>query len=450
MEGEQNLSRLQKTIYRSMPDGTIKQINPLTDREVWTIPGRKNKPITNAKPKNRQKISPMSNSHEDYCNFCETKYSNTPPEKGRLVKENGHYKILSRLNPDQIFSQLADLRRIPNLFEIVTTDYWKKNYNFQLNGVNKKWKERYLSQKKGLEHVLGIINLKLKLSGLSPEEIEKMSSDQKLEMANAFFCGGHELIVARKHYKENAEYTDELCSSGELTQEEHFQYFKFTIETIKDIYEQNRYVRYISIFQNWLRDAGASFDHLHKQLVALDEWGTSVERELNLVSRYPNIYNELAVNFAGYNNLVIAENDHAIAFVDIGHVYPTLVVYSKSEKFRPTELGDEELRGFSDLVHACHAAMGSGISCNEEWYYCPRDAIVPMPWHILIKWRINTPAGFEGGTKIFINPIALTDIRDQMVPRLYELRDKKIIDGFKIAEECPLKPNPLRYNGHVN
>jgi len=39
----------------------------------------------------------------------------------------------------------------------------------------------------------------------------------------------------------------------------------------------------------------------------------------------------------------------------------------------------EELRGFSDLVHACHAAMGCHIPCNEEWYYSPRDAVDVMP-----------------------------------------------------------------------
>ncbi|MGA1874824.1 MAG: DUF4921 family protein [bacterium] len=447
MEFERNLSRVQKTIFRTMPDGTTKQINPFTDMEVWTIPGRKNKPITNARPKNREKIHPDGhNGRENYCNFCEARYANTPPEKGRLMRESGNYTMLSRLNPDRVFSEAAEFRRIPNLFEIVTTDYWRKNYHYQLHGANREWKERYLSHPKGLQHVLNIVHLKLKLSGLSEDDLEKKSLDEKLELATAFFCGGHELIVARKHYTARAEYTDELCSSGELTQDEHFQYFKFTIEAMRDIYAQNRYVRYISVFQNWLRDAGASFDHLHKQLVALDEWGTSVERELSLVRRYPNIYNELAVNFASYNNLVIAENDHAIAFVDIGHIHPTLVIYSKSEHFRPPDHTDEELWGFSSLVHACHAAMGNGISCNEEWYYTPRDSMVPMPWHILIKWRINNPAGFEGGTKIHINPMELTDLRDQMVPRLYELRDKKIIDGFKIAEECPLQPNCLRYN----
>ncbi len=436
--------RSNKMIYHVMPDGTEKQINPFTGREVWAIPGRRNKPVYNGFKLNPKEVEVQN--PEGYCNFCVANYKNTPPEKARLIKTKDGHKILARLDSKRAFSEEAEFRRISNLFEIVTTDYWAKNYNYKLADVNKKWKERYISSDEGLNHVLGIINLKLKLSGFTSEQIEAKSTEEKINMANAFFCGGHELIVAKKHLKSGAKYDTDLCSSGELTQEEHFQYFKFIIEAMKDIYAQNRYVRYVSIFQNWLRDAGASFDHLHKQLVALDEWGTSVERELDLVKSDPNIYNDMAANFACYNNLVIAENDYAMAFVDIGHVHPSLVIYSKSEQLRPNEHTDEELRGFSDLVHACHAAMGNAISCNEEWYYTPWDAVIPMPWHILIKWRINNPAGFEGGTKIYINPMSLSELRDIMVPRLYELRDKRNIDGFKIAEECPVRPNSLRYN----
>jgi galactose-1-phosphate uridylyltransferase len=103
------------------------------------------------------------------------------------------------------------------------------------------------------------------------------------------------------------------------------------------------------------------------------------------------------------------------------------------------------VRGFSDLVHACHAAAGNQISSNEEWYYTPVDSIYKMPWHILIKWRLNVTAGFEGGTKIYINPISPVDLRDKVVPRLYKLRDEGKIAGIRIAEECRIVHNPLKY-----
>jgi hypothetical protein len=30
-----------KPLYLIMPDGTVKQINPFTESEVWSVPGRK-------------------------------------------------------------------------------------------------------------------------------------------------------------------------------------------------------------------------------------------------------------------------------------------------------------------------------------------------------------------------------------------------------------------------
>ena len=68
-----------------------------------------------------------------------------------------------------------------------------------------------------------------------------------------------------------------------------------------------------------------------------------------------------------------------------------------------------------------------------------------MPWHVLIKLRINVPAGFEGGTSIFINPMTPIELRDKMVPHLYTLRDQNRIDRIRIAEECRVDPNPLKY-----
>jgi hypothetical protein len=85
------------------------------------------------------------------------------------------------------------------------------------------------------------------------------------------------------------------------------------------------------------------------------------------------------------------------------------------------------------------------MPCNEEWYFSPRDAIVKMPWHVLIKWRIISQAGFEGGTKIYVNPVSPIAVRDTVVPKLYELRYTGWISDLRIAQECKLTPNCLRY-----
>ena len=429
--------------YNIMPDGTVKQINPFTDTEVWAVPGRSSKPISNEIPSTAKPID--KNLENRYCDFCPLRYFEAPPEKARLVKVNGGYRQIKFLTAEKYSDTVAEFRRVPNLFEIVTLDYWRKNYNYRIPEERKMWRDEYLSTPQGIKHIDGLLEFKLKQQGKTDDQIKKMHAYDKLAIADAFFGGSHEIIIARPHYKKDAEWDSQIYSSGEMTPEEHFQYFKFTIDAMKDIIDNNRYARYISAFQNWLRPAGASMDHLHKQLVALDEWGSSIQGQIKMLREDPNVYNDLAANFAARHNVIFAENDFAIAFVGIGHRSPTIEIYSRSQTGRPYEHSNEEIRGVSDIVHAFHVAMGGGISCNEEWYYTPIDAVYKMPWHVLIKWRVNVPAGFEGGTSIYINPVTPIELRDKMVPRLYQVRDEGKISGIRIAEECKIFPNPLKY-----
>ncbi|MBW7887149.1 MAG: DUF4921 family protein [Bacteroidetes bacterium] len=429
--------------YNIMPDGTVKQINPFTGTEVWAVPGRGDKPITN---ENHFEPHPLTQHHpEDYCSFCRSRYFEVPPEKARLVKRDGRYDMAYHLPPDQYFNSTAEFRRTGNLFEIVTIDYWKKNYSYRLDEDLIEWRDQYIQNPQGVKHIDNILEYKLQRSGKTAEEIKRKKAFERLNMIDAFFGGCHELIIAKSHFTEQAENDSQLCSSGELSPEEHFHYFNFTIEAMSDMLEYNRYVRYISIFQNWLHNAGASVDHLHKQICGLDEWGASITEQIQMVRQDPNVFNELGVNLAAQFNLVFVENDFAVASVGIGHRFPTIEIYSKSNYSRPYEQTKEEIRGFSDLVHACHAALGSRMSCNEEWYYTPIDAVYKMPWHVLLKLRMNVPAGFEGGTGIYINPLTPVALRDQIVPKLFQLRSSGKIANISIAEECSLPPNPLKY-----
>ncbi len=437
----------ESSYLRRMADGTIKQINPFTGTEVWTVPGRAGRPIGSPNP---NAIKPIDRHAEaDYCDFCEARYLRTPPEKARLVRDGNEYRTLRDVAAGQLFDTRAEFRRLPNLFEIISFDYWAKNHNYSQNEAIERRKAEYMAEAAGHSHVLDILAHKLKLLGMSETDLADLALDERLKMSNSFFGGGHELIVARHHYAPGAQHQHELASSGSFTPEEHYQYFRFTIEAMRDLYLTNRYVRYVVVFQNWLKAAGASFDHLHKQLVAIDTRGASNEMEIRQARANPNIYNEAAVNYAGYRNLVFAENDHAIAFAGFGHRFPTLEIYSKAERSQPWNHSEAELRAVSDLVHACHAAMGPGIPCNEEWHYKPPDADVAMPWRVQIKWRISNPAGFEGGTMIYVNTIDPETLRDKVVPRLFQLKNEGRIAPMKIAFECACVPNCLKYNPAV-
>ena len=44
-----------------------------------------------------------------------------------------------------------------------------------------------------------------------------------------------------------------------------------------------------------------------------------------------------------------------------------------------------------------------------------------------------------------LDTLSLSELRDKLVPRLFELRYQGRLGSLKIAEECPVKPNSLKY-----
>ncbi|WP_018297025.1 DUF4921 family protein [Corynebacterium lubricantis] len=426
----------------TMADGTIKQINPFSGTEVWTVPGRGNRPLTTTK-KDPQPLEPDDFTHS--CNFCEATPLKTPPEKSRMIKgRDGEWHILYGLLPNEMEQTPAEFRRVPNLFEIVSYDYWVKNYGYIMPSDSEFQMSRYLGDAIGREHVANIVRTRLSASG---QDASTKSEDELFELAKGYFAGGHDVIISRRHYIDGATDSSQLASSGTLTPDEHYGFISFTVDALRDLYAHQPYAPYVAVFQNWLAPAGASFDHLHKQLVAIDERGVQMNMEIARLRTNPNMYNEWAVNYGIYRNLVIAENDHAILIAGIGHRYPTMSLYSKSPTPEPWLQTPEEIRSMSDLLHACHAATGPDVACNEEWHHKPADLDVPMPWRINVKWRVSTLAGFEGGTKVYVNTLSPYNIRDRVVNAMYKLRDEgKIEKTIRIAMECSTSTNSLKYN----
>lgn len=424
-----------------MADGTIKQVNPLSGTQVWTVPGRANRPLPPATPA----PEPVDASqHGRHCAFCYARYSETPPEKARIIHDDDGWHTLVDVPASELTATTAEFRRIPNLFEILPLDYWQANYNYEIPPQVIARRDAYLAEPAGRAHTLAVIRAKLAASGFTPQEVGALSEQDLLPYADAFFASGHDVIVARRHYRDGATCQSELASSGSLTPEEHAHYISMAVETMRDLYRKYPQASYVVAFQNWLRPAGASFDHLHKQLVAIDERGVQAEREIVQLRVDPQMYQRVAVDYAVAQNLIVAENEHAVAFAGFGHRFPTLEIYSKAAANFPWKHHPEQVRAMSDIIHACHVATGPEIACNEEWYHRPPDSPVAMPWRVLIKWRVSTLAGFEGGTKINVNTIDPFTLRRRAVAHL-NLHRETIAPTVAVGDECSPQPGCLRY-----
>ncbi|QWW19362.1 DUF4921 family protein [Schaalia sp. 19OD2882] len=424
-----------------LADGTVKQRNLLTGTEVWTVPGRGHRPLQPA----GEQPTPIDHTRDGHhCAFCESRYLETPPEKARLVRDaDGSWRELTGLPAEHLDDTVAEFRRIPNLFEIVSYNYWLLNHGHVPSEAEHRRMAQYLASSQGYDHVLGVVRARLRASGMDQADFAALSDSDLLRQANGFFSGGHDLIIGRRHFVDGAQDSSQLASSGTLSPEEHHQYTAFTARSMADLYGLDPAVRYVATFQNWLKAAGASFDHLHKQLVAIDDHSVQTQAELDRLRKDPDIYAEI-LKVAATRKLLVAQNDHAVAMAGFGHRYPTLAVWPLHAPRNPWEVDEEVMRATSDLLHAMHAATGSGVPCNEEWYHRPPDMEVPMRWRILLKWRISTIAGFEGGTRIYLNTLDPWAVHQRVLESLTRMREAGAIAPMRLGEECRVSPDLLR------
>ncbi len=418
---------------RTMADGTIKQRNPVTGTEVWTVPGRANRPLGITRPE-PQPIGPAD--HAARCAFCASRMLETPPEKDRVVLEpDGTHRILRHVPADALQDTAPTFRRVANLFAILEVDYWRRNYGQQLSAEARTWQEEYLANQAGREHVQAVLDAKRRASGMGVDDLAVIPAGEHLAGAESFFGSGHDVIIAHRHFTADARTDHQLASSGTLTPAEHRAYIAFTAQGAQDLYAAIPQARYVSVFQNWLKPAGASFDHLHKQLVAIDELGAENEAVLDRLAHDPAALHRDGVAYAEREQLVIARTEHAVLFAGFGHRYPTLEIHSLAAASDPWAMSEAERDSVADLVHAAHAATGPDVPCNEEWHTRPAGIDLHVPWRVLLKWRISTLAGFEGATKIYVNTIGPWSLRDRVLARMHQLRaDGLISEQIQLSE----------------
>jgi galactose-1-phosphate uridylyltransferase len=328
---------------------------------------------------------------------------------------------------------MATARRFANLFEITSTRSWRMNHGFVPSPEQVARAEDYLADPLGPGHIRSILEFRARAGG--PPAPAPDDHAALLAATVDLLSGSHDVIVPRRHVVDGATCSDQLAAAGTLSPVEHADLVGYTVATLADLYRLQPAAAYVAVFQNWLRPAGASLEHLHKQLVAIDAYGPQLEREAELLAGDPQLYQHAVLDLARAEHLAVAANDHAVAVAGVGHRFPSLEIYSTSPRQLPWEQTPAERGGLADLLHALHAATGPTVPTNEEWHYRPPGLQRPMPWRIVLKWRISVQAGFEGVTKIYVNTIDPWTLRDRVVATLDGLRRARLIAPLRIGDE---------------
>ncbi len=415
-----------------LPDGTVKQVNPFTGTQVWTVPGRGSRPLVT----HHRTPQPLDPADRDrYCAFCWGRMLETTPEIARVVPTDHGWEQVHGLTAEELGSTAPGFRLIPNLYEILSYDYWRRVHGWHGAPETATRLAAYTSTPLGREHISRLVRTKLLARGVPEDRVDERSYEDHLADAVEFFAPNHLVVLAPRHFVDGATDDSQLAASGTLSVEEHHQFTALTIDAMRGLYADNKYARYVAAFQNWGNEAGASFDHLHKQLVAIDELSVQTEREVARLEREPDLYVRWGMRYAAQQGLLLARTPSAVAFVGVGHRFPSIEIHSLEPSRSPWDLPDAAVRDFSDLLHACHAATGVEVPSNEEWHHRPPSLDLPIPLRAVLKWRVSTLAGFEGGTKIYVTTLDPWAMHDRVIRRLRELAGSgQLSTSIKVAD----------------
>jgi len=227
--------------------------------------------------------------------------------------------------------------------------------------------------------------------------------------------GFHEVIVDSPLHRENP---------ADFAQE----HMEKLIQVYRDRYIHycnNCLVKYVSIFKNWGREAGASLSHSHSQLVTLPILPPLIKRELDAISHasrcpFCNIVAEEKESCR-----LIEENENWILIAPFYSQAPYETWILPKRHF--TNLGEMHEAEGKSLAALLKRALGSMRSLlNDPSYNCMIFQL-PFGYHLNIRIQpaISKIAGFERGSGMYINSIAPEQATEEFRHELSNLKAPK-------------------------
>lgn len=177
---------------------------------------------------------------------------------------------------------------------------------------------------------------------------------------------------------------------------------------------QDRRFKYILLFRNHGKVAGASLEHPHSQLIALPMVPQDVMLQLEGAARYYDyhercIYCDMVKQEINFGERIVCVNDAFIAFCPFASKYPFETWIMPRDHSRA--FVEEERPRVNDFAAILQDVLQRIAACLNNPPYnftlCTapinQDRERDFHWHMAIMPRLTIAAGFELGTGIFIN-----------------------------------------------
>ncbi len=216
--------------------------------------------------------------------------------------------------------------------------------------------------------------------------------------------GHHEVLVESPNHNEGP-------ADAKLLQLKHL--INAYIDRLQEL-AAKPYVRYVSIFRNYGREAGASLSHAHSQIIAMPTVPRTVEEEQGASKSFYDKHQKCVfcdiIEKETKGPRLILDNSSFVVFTPYASVHPLeFWIFPKKHDVNILNMTNPEikalartlktsLRALKNLVNDPPYNYGFHLSINREaenYYH----------WHLEVYPQLSIWAGFEKNTGMYINTI---------------------------------------------
>jgi len=217
-------------------------------------------------------------------------------------------------------------------------------------------------------------------------------------------------------------------------------------ERSRDLRKDPRF-KYLLVFKNSGRPAGASLSHPHSQLIATPVIPKRVIEELNGAENYFHfrercVYCDMLRQETASKRRLVFENERFVVFTPFASRFPfELVILPKMHSSDFAETSDSDLRLFAIALREAMGRLIRALGDPPYNYILHTSPVNGSPheayhWHVEIITRMTRVAGFEWGSGFYVNPVS----PEEACRRLSECTLYEDADGHLVERPDSLLP----------
>lgn len=226
--------------------------------------------------------------------------------------------------------------------------------------------------------------------------------------------GSHEVIITRDPEKTIAELP--LWQVAELIDAYQERYLSLM---------KRKSIKYVQIFHNHGKEAGASIAHPHSQLMAIPVVSPYIELQLRGAELYrknhrANVFQTIVDHETSSHRRVVFENDDFLVFCPFASrvAFETWVVPKRQSPYFE-RITDDEKVSLAEAIQKTLSAIGSGLNDPAYNFYlntapCDGRDYPFYRWHVEILPKTSVWAGFELSTGIEVSTIRPEDAAEYL------------------------------------